>query len=171
MLYDTRSQSRGGPVPEHRGPDPDLRRTRVVSEGRAIEYVHRATGTARLLQSRTSGPVFLADRRVPTSGRRASAAADVCPVTGPRTAVLPPRAERPFKSASTHRPHGQVVVSEPTWQRKPTVADRRGLSGPSSGPHINLYGRFEIDTTSRLGLSSLPVRRTGQLMSPGSVLG
>ncbi|WP_218670977.1 hypothetical protein [Microbispora sp. GKU 823] len=54
--------------------DPEFRRARVVSKGGAIEYVHWATATARLLprllSSRTTGPVFLADRRAPASGRR-----------------------------------------------------------------------------------------------------
>ncbi|WP_262401663.1 site-specific integrase [Actinomadura sp. CNU-125] len=91
--------------------DPEFRRARVVSKGGAIEYVHWATGTARLLprllRGRTAGPVFLADRRAPTSGRRAPAAADVCPVTG-RGRLSYPRAEYLFKTATRGLdPHGR----------------------------------------------------------------
>ncbi|MGI5489273.1 hypothetical protein [Microtetraspora malaysiensis] len=39
-----------------------------------------ATATATLLAGRTTGPIFLADRRAPTSGSRAPAAADICPI-------------------------------------------------------------------------------------------
>ncbi|WP_208758941.1 hypothetical protein [Microbispora triticiradicis] len=72
--------------------------------------MHWATATARLLprllSSRTIGPVFLADRRAPASGRHAPAAADVCPVTG-RGRLSYPRAEYLFKTASAELdPHG-----------------------------------------------------------------
>ncbi|GAA2440616.1 hypothetical protein GCM10010191_65660 [Actinomadura vinacea] len=86
MLYET--AARAEEILSLNVEDLDLKfcRGRVVSKGGAIEYVHWATGAARLLprllQGRTSGPVFLADRRAPTSGRRAPAAADVCLVTG-----------------------------------------------------------------------------------------
>ncbi|GAB2823959.1 site-specific integrase [Actinocorallia aurea] len=90
--------------------DAEFRRARVISKGGAIEYVHWATGTARLLprllQGRASGPVFLADRRAPAEGRRAPAAADVCPVTG-RGRLSYPRAEYLFKTATAVLdPHG-----------------------------------------------------------------
>ncbi|WP_424537214.1 hypothetical protein ACOZ38_24635 [Sphaerisporangium viridialbum] len=49
--------------------DLEFRRGGVTSKCGAIEYVHWAIGTARLLprllRGRTSGPVFLADRRAP----------------------------------------------------------------------------------------------------------
>ncbi|WP_246075534.1 site-specific integrase, partial [Nonomuraea terrae] len=52
--------------------DLEFRRARVTSRGGAIEYVHWATATARLLPrlltGRIAGPVFLADRRAPASG-------------------------------------------------------------------------------------------------------
>ena len=90
--------------------DPEFRRARVVSKGGAIEYVHWATGTARLLPrliaGRTAGPVFLADRRAATSGPRAPAAADIDPVTG-RGRLSYPRAEHLFKIATKDLdPHG-----------------------------------------------------------------
>jgi site-specific recombinase XerD len=91
--------------------DTEFRRARVVSKGGAIEYVHWQTGTARLLPrllaGRTSGPVFLSDRRAPTSGRRAPAAADIDLDTG-RGRLSYPRAEYLFKTASTRiDPHGR----------------------------------------------------------------
>jgi integrase len=91
--------------------DPEFRRARVTSKGGAIEYVHWATGTARLLprllKGRTAGPVFLADRRAPTSGPRAPAAADICPATG-RGRLSYPRAEYLFKTATRELdPHGR----------------------------------------------------------------
>ncbi|MDR8415224.1 tyrosine-type recombinase/integrase [Nonomuraea sp. 3-1Str] len=83
--------------------DLERRRARVTSKGGAIEYVHWATATARLLprllQGRQAGPVFLADRRAPATGRRAPATADICPVTG-RGRLSYPRAEYLFKTAT-----------------------------------------------------------------------
>ncbi|WP_218163743.1 site-specific integrase [Actinomadura madurae] len=91
--------------------DLEFRRARVTSKGGAIEYVHWATGTARLLprllKGRTTGPVFLADRRAPASGPRAPAAADICPATG-RGRLSYPRAEYLFKTATRALdPHGK----------------------------------------------------------------
>jgi hypothetical protein len=43
--------------------------------------------------------VFLADRRAPASGRRAPAAAGICPITG-RGRLSYPRAEYLFKQAT-----------------------------------------------------------------------
>jgi integrase len=103
MLYET--AARAGELLSLNVEDLDLefRRGRVTSKGGAIEYVHWATGTARLLprllRGRTSGPVFLAGRRAPVSGSRAPAEADVCPETG-RGRLSYPRAEYLFK----HRP-------------------------------------------------------------------
>ncbi len=58
------------------------KRARVTSKGGATEWVFWQTGAAlllpRLLAGRTSGPVFLADRR-PT---RAVPSIDLCPLTG-----------------------------------------------------------------------------------------
>ena len=89
--------------------DLEFRRGRVTSKGGATEYVHWATGTARLLprllRGRTSGPVFLTGRRAPVSGSRAPAEADVCPETG-RGRLSYPRAEYLFKQATAaHDPH------------------------------------------------------------------
>ncbi|MEW1840073.1 hypothetical protein AB0392_19185 [Nonomuraea angiospora] len=84
--------------------DTEFRRARVISKGGAIEDVHRATATARLLprplEGRQAGPVWCswptgapslqghAGPRLPTSARL------------PTVAGCPTRAEYPFKTAS-----------------------------------------------------------------------
>jgi integrase len=64
--------------------DLDARRGRVTSKGGAQEWIYWSSGTAhllpRLLRGRTSGPVFIADRR-PVPARRPPAR-DICPTTG-----------------------------------------------------------------------------------------
>lgn len=111
MLYETAARAEEILSLNIEDLDLEFRRARVVSKGGAIEYVHWATGTARLLprllKGRTAGPVFLADRRAPASGPRAPAAGDVCPVTG-RGRLSYPRAEHLFKTASAPLdPHGK----------------------------------------------------------------
>ena len=109
MLYETAARAEELLSLNIEDLDLEFRRGRVTSKGGAIEYVHWATGTARLLprllRGRTSGPVFLADRRAPVSGSRAPAEADVCPETG-RGRLSYPRAEYLFKQATAaHDPH------------------------------------------------------------------
>jgi len=103
MLYETAARAEEILTLNIEDLDPEFRRARVTSKGGAIEYVHWATGTARLLprllRGRAVGPVFLADRRAPAAGRRAPAAEDVCPATG-RGRLSYPRAEYLFKQAS-----------------------------------------------------------------------
>ncbi|MGA4987835.1 hypothetical protein [Nonomuraea bangladeshensis] len=87
--------------PRHR-PRPGMPPRPRHSKGGAIEYVHWATATARLLprllQGRQAGPVFLADRRAPASGPRARHHRHL-PVTG-RGRLSYPRAEYLFKTAT-----------------------------------------------------------------------
>ncbi|WP_131816102.1 Tn3 family transposase [Streptomyces sp. 3213.3] len=45
----------------------------------------------------------------------------------------------------------QHVLADPEWADTLTEADRRGLS-PLFWTHVNPYGRFERDMTSRLDL-------------------
>ena len=103
MLYETAARAEEILTLNIEDLDPEFRRARVTSKGGAVEYVHWATGTARLLprllHGRTAGPVFLADRRAPASGRRAPAAGETCPATG-RGRLSYPRAEYLFKHAS-----------------------------------------------------------------------
>jgi len=110
MLYETAARAEELLSLNIEDLDPEFRRGRVTSKGGAIEYVHWATGTARLLprllRGRTSGPLFLAERRAPTSGPRLTAAADICPETG-RGRLSYPRTEYLFKQATaTLDPHG-----------------------------------------------------------------
>jgi site-specific recombinase XerD len=110
LLYETAARAQEILALNIEDLDPEFRRARVVSKGGTREYVHWATGTARLLPrlltGRTSGPVFLAGRRAPTSGRRSPAAADVDPATG-HGRLSYPRAEHLFKTASASvDPHG-----------------------------------------------------------------
>ena len=154
MLYETAARAEEILSLSVEDLDLEFRRARVTSKGGAIEYVHWATGTARLsprlLRGRTSGPVFLADRRAPTAGSRAPAVADTCPATGrgrlsyprriPVQAGLPrPRSARagldtasttPFRSAApsrrrTNRPRtaGQIPPPAP---REPRPIRRLG---------------------------------------------
>ncbi|MFG2004786.1 tyrosine-type recombinase/integrase [Spirillospora sp. NPDC048911] len=57
---------------------------RITGKGGTVRWIHWQSGTARLLPrlvgARTSGPLFLADRRLAPT--RMPAAADVCPHTG-----------------------------------------------------------------------------------------
>ncbi|WP_205314755.1 site-specific integrase [Nonomuraea lactucae] len=75
MLYETAARAEEILSLNIEDLDLEFRRRRVTSNGGATEYVHWATGTARLLprllRGCTTGPVFLADRRVPASGPRA----------------------------------------------------------------------------------------------------
>lgn len=83
--------------------DLENRRAVVRSKGGDLEllHFHFQTGSARLLPrliaGRTSGPVFLTDRR-PAPGR-APATVDVCPVTG-RALLSYRRAEEIFRTTS-----------------------------------------------------------------------
>ncbi|WP_245930236.1 tyrosine-type recombinase/integrase [Allonocardiopsis opalescens] len=111
MLYETAARAEEILTLDVGDLDMAMRRARVRSKGGAIEYVHWATPTARLLprllNGRTTGPVFCSNRRSPTAGARARALADVDPTTG-RGRLSYPRAEYLFKQASKkYDPHGQ----------------------------------------------------------------
>lgn len=111
----------------------------------AIEYVHWATATARLLprllDGRTTGPVFLADRRAPVSGPCAPAAADICPVTGRGRLSYPRRVpvQGRFRRARPARPELDAAPAAPAApQRAPTSgpgrAHRAGVAGQEPPP-------------------------------------
>ncbi|SDL28762.1 RNA polymerase subunit sigma-70 [Nonomuraea jiangxiensis] len=111
LLYDTAARAEEILALNVEDLDLEHRRAPVVAKGGAVEYVHWAAPAARLLPGllagRTSGPVFLADRRAPTSGPRVPAPADLCPITG-RGRLSYPRAEFLFKAASARLdPHGR----------------------------------------------------------------
>ncbi|MGP4103222.1 hypothetical protein [Nonomuraea sp. KM90] len=118
--------------------DPEFRRARVTSKGGAIEYVHWATPTARLLPrllaGRTSGPVFLADRRAPTCGPRVPADGDIDPTTR-RGRLSYPRAEYLFKTASaTLDPHGKAGPCTSCGTRRSSTSPRPGAARPNRKP-------------------------------------
>ncbi|MGJ6969692.1 tyrosine-type recombinase/integrase [Streptosporangium sp. G11] len=151
--------------------DLEFRRGRVRSKGGAIEYVHWATGTARLLprllQGRTSGPVFLADRRAPTSGPRAPAAADICPTTG-RGRLSYPRAEYLFKQATAQLdPHkkGWTLHQLRHSALQHLAADGRTaleLQAKSRHQHLASLGRYvklSEETSAKVTAEADPAAR------------
>lgn len=77
------------------------KRARVRSKGGAIEFIHFQSGSARLLPrligSRSSGPLFLADRR--PAPARVPATVDIDPETG-RARLSYRRAEEIFQHAT-----------------------------------------------------------------------
>ncbi|MGH3803986.1 MAG: Tn3 family transposase, partial [Pseudonocardiaceae bacterium] len=48
----------------------------------------------------------------------------------------------------------QIILTEPRWQHRLTDADRRALS-PLFWTHVNLYGKFDLDMTTRLDLAGV----------------
>ena len=101
--------------------DLENRRAVVRSKGGDLELLHFQTGSARLLPrliaGRSSGPVFLTDRR-PAPGR-APATVDVCPLTG-HARLSYRRAEEIFRAASggwTLHHYADPTIM-PRWARK-----------------------------------------------------
>ncbi|MFF4621868.1 tyrosine-type recombinase/integrase [Nonomuraea jabiensis] len=155
--------------------DLEFRRARVISKGGAVEYVHWATGTARLLprllprlpQGRQAGPVFLSDRRAPASDRRAPAAADICPVTG-RGRLSYPRAEYLFKNASAELdPHGDGWTMHQLRHSALTHLAAAGRTAPelqakSRHQHLSSLGhyvRLGEETSARITAEHDPAAR------------
>ncbi|MEQ4723706.1 site-specific integrase [Nonomuraea sp. B19D2] len=151
--------------------DPEFRRARVRSKGGALDYVHWATATARLLprllNGRTAGPVFLADRRAPASGPRAPAAADICPTTG-RGRLSYPRAEYLFKSASAELdPHRQGWTLHQLRHSALTHLAAAGRTAPelqakSRHQHLSSLGRYVRlgeETSARITAEHDPAAR------------
>ncbi|MGI5291400.1 tyrosine-type recombinase/integrase [Nonomuraea polychroma] len=151
--------------------DPEFRRARVTSKGGAIEYVHWATPTARLLPrllaGRTSGPVFLADRRAPTSGPRTPAAADIDPATA-RGRLSDPRAEYLFKTASAmldpHRRGWTLHQLRHSALQHLAQAGRTApeLQAKSRHQHLASLGRYVRlgeETSARVTAEADPIQR------------
>jgi integrase len=171
MLYETAARAEEILSLNIEDLDTEFRRARVVSKGGAIEYVHWQTGTARLLprllNGRTSGPVFLADRRAPTSGPRAPAAADICPTTR-RARLSYPRAEYLFKTASAALdPHGDGWTLHQLRHSALThlAADRRTaseLQAKSRHQHLGslgFYVQLGEQTSARVTAETDPAAR------------
>jgi integrase len=84
MLYETAARASEILALDIADLDLDARRAKVTSKGGATEWVYWTSGTAhllpRLLRGRSSGPVFVSERR-PGPARRPPAR-DLCPDTG-----------------------------------------------------------------------------------------
>ncbi|OUC96792.1 tyrosine-type recombinase/integrase [Streptosporangium minutum] len=151
MLYETAARAGEILCPNIEDLDLEFRRARITSKGDAIEYVHWATATARLLprllRGRTNGPVFLADRRASTFGSRAPAIADICSATG-RGRLSYPRAEYLFKqSTCALDPHeqGWALHQLRNSALQHLVADGRTapeLQAKSHHQHLGSLGRY-----------------------------
>ncbi|MFI7643783.1 tyrosine-type recombinase/integrase [Nonomuraea sp. NPDC049400] len=171
LLYDTAARAEEILTLNVEDLDLEFRRARVVSKGGAIEYVHWATPTARLLPrllaGRTTRPVFLADRRAPASGRRAPAAADICPVTG-QGRLSYPRAEYLFKTASAKLdPHRQGWTLHQLRHSALQHLAQAGRTAPelqakSRHQHLASLGRYVRlgeETSARITAEADPARR------------
>ncbi|MFI7535080.1 tyrosine-type recombinase/integrase [Streptosporangium sp. NPDC049376] len=171
LLYDTAARAEEILTLNVEDLDLEFRRARVVSKGGAIEYVHWATGSARLLprllRGRATGPVFLADRRAPASGRRAPAAADIDPATG-RGRLSYPRAEYLFKTASAaldpHR-HGWTLhqlrhsALQHLAQAGRTAPELQAKSRHQHLASLGHYVRLGEETSARITAEADPVQR------------
>ncbi|GAA1626479.1 hypothetical protein GCM10009733_024030 [Nonomuraea maheshkhaliensis] len=118
--------------------DLEFRRGRVTSKGGAVEYVHWATGTAlpRLLRGRTSGPVFLADRRAPHLRASCPRGRRRLPDQRTRTAVLPTR-RIPIQTGHRQvRPTRQGLDTPPTPAQRPTTPGSRRTHRPRTPSQI-----------------------------------
>ena len=162
MLYETCARAEeilGLDVPDL---DMEFRRALVKEKGGDRAYVHWETPTARLLPrllaGRTTGPVFLADRRAPASGRRAAAPADIDSTTR-RGRLSYPRAEYLFKQASKpHDPHGAGYTLHQLRHSGLTHLAAKGRSAPelqakSRHRHLGtlgIYVQLGEETSARI---------------------
>jgi len=171
LLYDTAARTEEILTLNIEDLDLEFRRARVTSKGGAIEYVHWATPTARilprLLSGRTAGPVFLADRRAPASGSRAPAASDICPVTR-RGRLSYPRAEYLFKTASAKLdPHRQGWTLHQLRHSALQHLAQAGRTAPelqakSRHQHLASLGRYVRlgeETSARITAEADPAQR------------
>ncbi|MEU7835647.1 MULTISPECIES: site-specific integrase [unclassified Nonomuraea] len=171
LLYDTAARAEEILTLNVEDLDLEFRRARVVSKGGAIEYVHWATATARLLPrlltGRTTGPVFLADRRAPTSGARTPAAGDICPLTR-RGRLSYPRAEYLFKTATAKLdPHRQGWTLHQLRHSALQHLAQAGRTAPelqakSRHQHLASLGRYVRlgeETSARITAEADPTQR------------
>ncbi|WP_150236379.1 tyrosine-type recombinase/integrase [Nocardiopsis quinghaiensis] len=174
MLYETAARAEEILTLDVRDLDMAMRRARVRSKGGAIEYVHWATPTARLLPrllaGRATGPVFLSDRRSAASGARARALADVDPTTG-RGRLSYPRAEYLFKQTSKkYDPHrkGWTLHQLRHSALKHLAAEGRSapeLQAKSRHAHLATLGKYVRlgeETSARITAEHDPHNRRSQ---------
>jgi integrase len=150
MLYETAARAEELLSLNVEDLDLEFRRGRVTSKGGAIEYVHWATGTARLLprllRGRTSGPVFLVGRRAPVSGSRAlprwtsarRSDAAGCPTRAPSTCSSRPpppttRTVRDGRSTSFSSAGTSSSANGPPPRSPPTQTPQHD-AGPADQP-------------------------------------
>jgi hypothetical protein len=121
----------------------------------------------RLLAGRATGPAFLADRRAPTSGRRAPAADDVDPATR-RGRLSYPRVKYLFKQATTaHDPHGRGWTLHQLRLSSLQHLAEAGRSPPESQSKsrhqhlasLRVYVRLGAETAARITAEHDPANR------------
>ncbi|WP_433323193.1 tyrosine-type recombinase/integrase [Spirillospora sp. CA-294931] len=166
MLYETAARAEVILALDIEDLDTEFRRLRRLQgwrdRVRALADRHRPAA-----EHRTSGPVFLADRRAPTSGPRAPAAAEFCPTTR-RARLSYPRAEHLFKTASTALdPHGDGWTLHQLRHSALThlAADRRTAAKlQAKSRHLHLgslgfYVKFGEQTSARVTAETDPAAR------------
>ncbi|MFI7708830.1 tyrosine-type recombinase/integrase [Nonomuraea sp. NPDC049480] len=171
LLYDTAARAEEILTLDIGDLDLEFRRARTRSKGGNTEYLHWATATARLLPrllaGRTAGPVFLAERRSPASGKRARALTDIDPVSG-RGRLSYPRAEYLFKQATAKLdPHrdGWTLHQLRHSALKHLAASGRSapeLQAKSRHKHLATLGhyvRLGEETSARLTADNDPLAR------------
>ena len=149
----------------------DEKGTRVTYTETLAHLLAAAGDTARLLPrllaGRIAGPVFLADRRSPASGKRARALADIDPLSG-RGRLSYPRAEYLFKQASAlHDPHGTGWTLHKLRHSALRHLAASGRSAPelqATSRHKHLatlahYVRLGEETSARITADNDPLAR------------
>ena len=162
LLYET--AARAGEALSLNVEDLDLANRRAVIRGKngELDYLHWQTGTGHLLSrltaGRTSGPVFLTERRA--SPTRAPAAVDLCPHTG-RARVSYRRAQERFAQATGGWTLHQLRHSALTHLAEANV----GLpllmakSRHTSLRSLQKYARPGVDAVAKLTADHDPARR------------
>lgn len=137
------------------------KRVRVRSKGGAIDFIHFQTGSARLLPrlivGRTSGPLFLADRR--PAPARAPATVDIDPESG-RARLSYRRAEEIFHAATGWTLH-QLRHSAITHLAEDNVALPllMAKSRHTSLRSLQRYARPGTEAVAKLTADHDPARR------------
>jgi integrase/recombinase XerC/integrase/recombinase XerD len=162
LLYET--AARAGEALSLNVEDLDLANRRAVIRGKngELDFLHWQTGSghllSRLIADRTSGPVFLTDRRA--SAGRAPAAVDLCPHTG-RGRLSYRRAQERFAEATGGWTLHQLRHSALTHLAEANV----GLpllmakSRHTSLRSLQKYARPGVDAVARLTAEHDPARR------------
>jgi integrase/recombinase XerC/integrase/recombinase XerD len=162
LLYET--AARAGEALSLDVDDLDLPNRRAAIRGKngELDYLHWQTGTghllSRLVAGRTSGPVFLTDRR--PSARRAPAAVDLCPHTG-RARLSYRRAQELFCEATGGWTLHQLRHSALTHLAEQNVALPllMAKSRHTSLRSLQKYARPGVDAVAKLTADHDPARR------------